>query len=400
MELEFGHGFLPRIGTDNYKAVDRCLGASQLWAESIDLPWAVVDATWAERRPDVLQALRSHGTSLIADTFAWRLRFDAAFQVRRLARASWTPATPVDVSSTAEVEALVRGSLRAQARIGVDAYLVPGFVPVDGNEDLRPTYETILRTVAEFTEVEAKPYVLYLGGHTKGLDVVRRIIDGLPSFLSGVYLQLTPIETARDAPAKLERLVAVYRHASMAGFRVIAGYAGAITPALKALGVDAADAGLATAEAFDQSSTRRGAHRPSGEDNEQRAGGGPRSRMYFSEIDGSMDAAEVRRLLAVPAAAAQLLGCRLPCHRFTGGDPLERAREHSLWARVDTAREIGRLPATMRLQALHERLRSQRSRLTTINGALLAAGEAPLDTKPLENRLVWVSRTLQSRSAA
>ena len=24
MELEFGHGFIPRIGKDNYKAGDRC----------------------------------------------------------------------------------------------------------------------------------------------------------------------------------------------------------------------------------------------------------------------------------------------------------------------------------------------------------------------------------------
>jgi hypothetical protein len=26
MDLDFGHGFVPRIGTDNYKAIDRCLG--------------------------------------------------------------------------------------------------------------------------------------------------------------------------------------------------------------------------------------------------------------------------------------------------------------------------------------------------------------------------------------
>jgi hypothetical protein len=73
--------------------------------------------------------------------------------------------------------------------------------------------------------------------------------------------------------------------------------------------------------------------------------------------DGLGEPKEARRPLDVPAAAAQLLGCRLPCHRFTGGDPLDRAREHSLWARVDTSREISGLPATMRLQALYERTR-------------------------------------------
>lgn len=54
----------------------------------------------------------------------------------------------------------------------------------------------------------------------------------------------------------------------------------------------------------------------------------------------------------------------------------------------------------MRLQALYERTRTQRSRLTTINGALVPASQAPLDTKPLDNRLVWISRTLQASAAA
>jgi hypothetical protein len=26
MDLDFGHGFIPRIGSQNYEAVDRCLG--------------------------------------------------------------------------------------------------------------------------------------------------------------------------------------------------------------------------------------------------------------------------------------------------------------------------------------------------------------------------------------
>lgn len=75
MDLNFGHGFLPRIGSDNHKAVDRRLGPAQLWSAPIDLPWAMIDAAWAERRPEVLEALCANGTRLIADTSAWRLRF-------------------------------------------------------------------------------------------------------------------------------------------------------------------------------------------------------------------------------------------------------------------------------------------------------------------------------------
>ncbi len=51
-------------------------------------------------------------------------------------------------------------------------YLVPGFILVDGGEDLASTYETIITTVTEFTDVEAKPFSSSLGGHTRGLELV------------------------------------------------------------------------------------------------------------------------------------------------------------------------------------------------------------------------------------
>lgn len=237
--------------------------------------------------------------------------------MKRLAQATWAPAKPVDVTSRDEVATLVRASLRAQAAVGAAVYLVPGFIPVDGFEDLAATYETIIATVTEFTDVDAKPYFLYLGGHTRGLELVHRLIDDLPSFLSGVYVQLSPLETTKDTPTKLERVTEIYQHVAGGGFKVIAGYAGAVTPALRALGIDAADAGLATAEAFDQSGSRRSTHSQTTDDDRQ--GGGPQSRMYFPTIDRSLDGEQARRLLDVPAVAAQLLGCRLPCHRFTGG---------------------------------------------------------------------------------
>lgn len=49
MDLDFGHGFVPRIGEENYKAVDRCVGPADLFSPSFDLPWAIVDGGWAEK---------------------------------------------------------------------------------------------------------------------------------------------------------------------------------------------------------------------------------------------------------------------------------------------------------------------------------------------------------------
>ena len=53
--MDFGHGFIPRVGEENYKAIDRCIGATDLFnPEVIDLPWAIVDGAWASRRPELL----------------------------------------------------------------------------------------------------------------------------------------------------------------------------------------------------------------------------------------------------------------------------------------------------------------------------------------------------------
>ncbi|MBA3266980.1 MAG: hypothetical protein H0T70_01795 [Acidimicrobiia bacterium] len=36
MDLDFGHGFIPRIASQNYKAADRCLGPASLLKKVFD----------------------------------------------------------------------------------------------------------------------------------------------------------------------------------------------------------------------------------------------------------------------------------------------------------------------------------------------------------------------------
>ena len=345
----------------------------------------------------MLGTLRSHGTKLLVDTYGWKYRYGAALEVAKLHGASWAPGMPVSLADKTVGRLLVQSSIRAQAKLGADAYMVPGWLPDDPSEDLRFAYEGILETAGAFNEVEGKPLVLFVGGHTKGLDCVTALLDEVPYFVEAVYLQLSPIAPSKDGPSKLEALLAVYQHAASRGFKVIAGHAGAIAPALRAMGLDAADAGLATGESFDRSTTRSPRKKPG---DEQPTSGGPKSRMYFGQIDRSLDAKVVGRLMAVPGAAAELRGCRLPCHRFRGDHVLEHAREHSLWTRVQEAQLVNSLPVSMRMTQVYERLRSQRSVLATINGALEAAGHEVLDPKPLENRLTWVSRAIAMASAA
>jgi hypothetical protein len=397
VDLDFGHGFIPRIGEGNYKAVDRCVGPTDLFSTSLDLPWAIADGAWAEQKPELLGTLREHGTKLLIDTHGWRFRYDSALDVEKLRAASWAPPSPVSPADKTAGISLVQMTMRAQAELGAEAYFLPGWLPATQDEDLRPAYEQIVETASQFADVPPKPFVLFVGGHTKGLDQVVTLLEELPHFISGIYMQMTPVVPMKDGPSKLETLTSLYRHAGSLGFKVIAGHAGAVTPVLRSLGVDAADAGLAIGEGFDQSSTKRRA-KPELEGTQKR--GGRRSRMYVGQIGRSLEALEVERLLAVPGAAAEFRSCRLPCHRFSGHHILDQAREHSLWARVEEAQLVGSLPSSMRATSVYERLKGQRSVLATINGALEAAGEKPLDVKPVDNHLAWISRALAARSAA
>lgn len=397
MDLNFGHGFIPRLGEENYKAVDRCVGPADLFSSALDLPWALVDGAWAEQKPELLGTLQEHGTNLLVDTHGWRFRHESALDVAKLRGASWAPTSPVLASDRTAGAALVQASLRAQAKLGAGAYLVPGWLPATPDEDLRPAYEQIVATAGSLADVPPRPFVLFVGGHTRGLDQVGSLLDELPHFISAIYLQMTPLAPMKDSPSKLEAVTSIYQHAVSLGFQVIAGHAGAVTPTLRALGIDAADAGLAIGEGFDQSTTKRRT-KPDPEAGQQR--GGRRSRMYFGQIGRSLEAADVERSLAVPGAAAELRSCRLPCHRFSGHHLLDQAREHSLWARVEEAQLVNALPSSMRATSVYERLKGQRSVLATINGALEAAGEPPLDVKTVDNHLTWISRALAARTAA
>lgn len=122
MDLDFGHGFIPRIGEENYKAIDRCVGPTDLFSSSLELPWAIVDGAWAEQKPELLGTLREHGTQLLVDTHGWRFRYDSALDVEKLQAASWAPTSPVSPVDRTTGPTLVHASLRAQAELDAGAY--------------------------------------------------------------------------------------------------------------------------------------------------------------------------------------------------------------------------------------------------------------------------------------
>jgi hypothetical protein len=151
--------------------------------------------------------MREHGTKVLVDTHGWRFRYDATLDVAKLRSASWAPTSPVSPVDKATGAALVEASLRAQASLQADVYFLPGWLPAAPDEDLRSAYEQTVATASHFDDVPPKPFVLFVGGHTKGLDQVAALLDDLPHFISGIYLQLTPVRPMKDGAGTSARSV-------------------------------------------------------------------------------------------------------------------------------------------------------------------------------------------------
>lgn len=122
-------------------------------------------------------------------------------------------------------------------------------------EDLRGAYETIASVVGAFDELPPKPLVMFVGAHSAGLSLAHSLLDELPGFLSGIYLQ--------------------------------------VGPALRAADIDAADAGLASSETFTPSNARRQKPEP---DPDDRQNGGPSSRAHLEALGRSFSAKRVAEL--------------------------------------------------------------------------------------------------------
>jgi hypothetical protein len=163
LDLDFGHGFIPGVGDNNYNAVDNCVGPAQLfWPDPLDLPWAIVDAAWAVSRSALLDTLRLHGTKVLFDTHGWRYRYGAAWHIGRLRTAPWAPGGPVDLSDDDAVGHLVRTSLDVQAELGADAYLVPGRQPDGKDEDLGHAYDAVAQSALACDHIPPRPLVLHV----------------------------------------------------------------------------------------------------------------------------------------------------------------------------------------------------------------------------------------------
>lgn len=389
-EFDWGHGFVPRVGPANRLQVDRALSPPNLLGEPVELPWVIVDSHWALTNPHLLGHLRESGARLLFDAQAWRYREGPTFETPKFLQLPHSPKGPIEVPGTA-LRDFVKEEIAAQAGLQADAYLVPGFVPRDRNDDVRSlTLSAMDIAIEALSDVAPKPLVAFIGGHTRNIGAVEKLFTELHGAVAGVYLQLTPVNPKTDSPAKLVDIARLFLGCQEHDVKLLGGRMAAAGTLLRAVGVDAVDGGLAEGETFGLNGQLT-SRKPASSDSKG-TGRGPR--IYIQQLGLSTNVADYQKLAAIPKVAVDL-SPSAPCCRYRPLSEMGRhAGEHSLRCRVDEAIELARLPESMRAHRAIDVFRAKSSLLTTINGILRVEGLPPLPTRQIDNSVTALERLL------
>lgn len=393
--MDLGHGFIPRIDRRNYKAVERCLaqGGEGLFHEGLELPWAVLEGPWAlSSGASTLELCRDRRVAFMVDTQAWRYHDPRTFVPGKFMDTPNAPAAPLVGCSPACLRYFVEADLAAQASLGATAYLLPGIVPSSRGDDVRERTLALLDAAYPSVLADPRPCVAFLGAHASSMEVAHQLVEDLPLWITGVYLQLTPVNPLTDSASKIIDCLVLMRHLVQRGFIVIGGRLAGLGVLARALGVHGTDAGLGEGESFAYNSKVRNSEPRADDAPKPRPLGG---RTYVPQLGRSVSSKEWARLMQVPALRG-LLMCRLPCCAFGQGVEATptRGREHSLHTRIAELKgssgsgsraEIGRA-----IQVLEQRQSTAR----TVTDSLAAAGHDPLSTGFIDNHLA-VARFFQ-----
>ena len=390
--MDFGHGFLPRIDKRNWTGVDRALGPPGRLplGDGVELDWAIVDHAYAKAKPSMAAALASHGIKTIVDSSAWRYREQPTFDVDAMASAPYAPASPLIERD--DIRQFVEADLRSQSELGADAYLIPGFVPRDRNDDVTTLTLTAVETALAMSDIDPRPLIAFAGMHSERLDAGTEFLDVISRAVAGVYLQITPLRPQHDTVSKLLRCADFYAHAA-ADFSVIAGRGGGAGSFFRVLGATAADAGLAEGETFNFASKAQ-PKKPS----DGMKGKGFGRRIYLPALGTSISGKQYR-ILADTQGLQQFARCALPCCQFNPFDT-RRAVEHSLRARVAEAIDTQASPPGSKVERHLDLLRGRLTALNTCNSVLESVGETPLSSRHLEHQSAALARQLARSQAA
>lgn len=368
-------GHVVRVGAD-HRAIEHSLALSRsLFHEDLRLSGAVVDATLAVKKPPILDLFRSRAIPYVVDPESLRFGTTAYQDVDRLASLPYSPATPLSLTTSSD-DLRVRGVLELQSQAGAASYFVPS-VPLEYTGDALIVNRRLAHAARDLigVDVERLPVVVTVSPATRVLrdpGPVTRMLSDLP--INEIHIQPLRFNPTRLSLASLERYLDFVLAMRSIGVPVATGRVGAFGLVLLALGVDAFDSGLTTAEAFDLNSAIRSARtrRLAKAQREKAEGGGRRRRFYISQLKTTvmrpvMDVLDTREL-------RHRFTTSLPCCAGGFGSHLDHAQEHCLFARNDeTAKLVGVAPR-LRPTVLAQQLAEARDTAAVLTKSLEKAG--------------------------
>lgn len=396
-------GHVVRVGAD-HRAIEHSLALPRsLFHEDLRLSGAVVDATFAVRKPPILDLFTGRGVPFFVDPESLRFGSAAFMDVDRLSALPYAPEAPLDLlTGTEAVRGFVRGALELQAQAGAAAYIVPS-VPLENNGDALTLNRRLAYAARDIigVDVERRPVIMTVAPATRTLSEpspVVRMLSDLP--LDEVHFQPLRFRPTALSLGSLERYLDYVLALKSIGGPVASGRVGAFGLVLLALGVDAFDSGLTTAEAFDLNNSIRSAagRRKAKADGEETEHRGRRRRFYISQLKTTvmrpvMDVIDSREL-------RHRFTTSLPCCASGFGSHLEHAREHCLFARNEETSQLLGVAPRLRPTVLARQLEEARDTAAVLTRALERAGERPPSFAHLETwRRLLLGREQDVRAA-
>lgn len=366
-------GHIVRVGAD-HRAIEHAIALPRsLFHEDLRLSGAVVDATFAVKRPPLLDVFRGRGIPYIVDPESLRFASPAYRDVDRLAALPYAPAAPLSLATSLEdIRSLVRGSLDVQGQAGAAAYVVPS-VPLDNNGDALILNRRLGQAARDVIgiDVDRLPVIMTVAPATRVLRdpaPVARVLSDLP--VDEVHVQPLRFRPTELSLASLERYLDYLLALRAVGLPVGAGRVGAFGLVLLALGIDGFDSGLTTAEAFDLSGSVRSAssRRVAKANGDATERGGRRRRFYISQLKTTV----MRPVMDVidSRALRHRFTTSLPCCAAGFGSHLEHGREHCLFARNEEASELIALAPRLRAAVLAGQLAEARDTAAVLTRAV------------------------------
>lgn len=278
----FGHGFVPRIGRQNYKALERALAPPSLFGdEPSDVPWVIVDGAWATPDTPLLSHLRALGVNILVDTQGWRFGDERTQEVRKYARLPHRPTAPLSMNAVDDYVNFIHADIEWQLKLGADALLMPGLMPEKDDDRSIRSLDLAVEVAMTSESAAQRPLIGFLGIHSQSLGRDGSdVTDPMIQLLSALYVQITPVDPMSDSVSKLVQVAEAMLSFEDLGVPVVAGHLGGFGGALRALGVTAADAGLGSGETFDAKRLLRLPARTKCDS----TGGGSSPRRYLAQI--------------------------------------------------------------------------------------------------------------------